>query len=337
MNQVLNLNKEGSILVTGGAGFIGSNVVAALNDCGKDVVVCDTLRAGDKWRNLAKRELAGYVQPAKLLDYLNTSPNISAIVHMGAISATTEVDGDLVIRTNFELSLELWNWCTAYKVPYIYASSAATYGDGECGFYDTFSTQALSTLRPLNLYGWSKHLFDRRVARIVESNLDRPPQWAGLKFFNVYGPNEYHKGSMKSVVAHLYPKVIAGEPARLFKSYRPDIPDGGQQRDFVYVKDCVNVILWLLDNPSISGLFNVGSGIARSFHDLAFFTMKSAGLNPQIEFIDMPETLREKYQYFTEADLNNLRKAGYHQPLTSLEAGINDYIQRYLKADDKYH
>lgn len=325
-----------SILVTGGAGFIGSNVVAAFNDRGNDVVICDTLRSGEKWRNLAKREVTEFIHPNNLHDYLRSAPSISAVVHMGAISATTEIDGDLVIRTNFELSLNLWNWCIAQQIPFIYASSAATYGDGTRGFQDTFSSQALEILRPLNLYGWSKHLFDRRLARIVESGSKTPPQWAGLKFFNVYGPNEFHKGSMKSVVAHLYPKVMAGEPARLFKSYNPNFSDGGQKRDFVYVKDCVKVILWLLDNSSVSGLFNVGSGSARSFEDLAIATMKAARLEPRIEYIEMPEILRGKYQYFTEAELSSLKKAGYLTPSTSLEDGVFDYVQNYLMSEDQY-
>jgi ADP-L-glycero-D-manno-heptose 6-epimerase len=330
------LVKKGPILVTGGAGFIGSNVVAALNDLGHEVIISDTLRTGEKWRNLAKREIANFIQPSNLQDYLLSSPQISAVIHMGAISATTEIDGDLVIRTNFQLSLDLWHWCTKHQIPFIYASSAATYGDGALGFQDTFSSEALALLRPLNLYGWSKHLFDRRIARIVESKLKTPPQWAGLKFFNVYGPNEFHKGSMKSVVAHLYPKISSGQPARLFKSYHPDFPDGGQKRDFVCVKDCVNVILWLLENPSISGLFNVGSGIARTFEDLAIATMKAAGVEPRIEYIEMPETLRGKYQYFTEADLTNLKVAGYPHLPTCLEEGVLDYIQNYLIAEDPY-
>lgn len=325
------------IVVTGGAGFIGSNIVAALDERQVEVVVCDHLGQDDKWQNLAKRELADFWQPTQLLERLETnSDQIEAIVHLGAVSSTTERDGDLTVDSNFALSLVLWNWCAAREVRLIYASSAATYGDGSQGFTDDFSPAALSRLRPLNLYGWSKHLFDRRVARLIADDALCPPQWAGLKFFNVYGPNEYHKGSMKSVVAHLYPKLSAGEPARLFKSYHPDYADGGQLRDFVYVRDCVDVMLWLLDNPRVNGLFNVGSGKARSFADLARATMSALELPHRIEYIEMPEALRDKYQYFTLANLANLRGAGYDRPMTGLEEGIRDYVRGYLAASDPY-
>ncbi len=323
-------------LVTGGAGFIGSNLVAALTERGAEVVVCDRLGCEDKWRNLAKHPLAGFVAPPRLQTYLTQVPRFDVVFHMGAVSATTETDGDLVIDSNFNLSLELWNWCAAQETRFIYASSAATYGDGSQGFVDFSSPAELSTLRPLNLYGWSKHLFDRRVSQLVEQRRPTPPQHVGLKFFNVYGPNEYHKGSMQSVVAHLYPKLIAGEPARLFKSYRSDYRDGGQLRDFVYVRDCVDVMLWLLDHQHVSGLFNVGSGSARTFVDLASATFAALEQSARIEFIEMPETLRDKYQYRTQADLSRLRAAGYARPMTSLEDGVRDYVRSYLSAPDSY-
>lgn len=333
---MLDQSLSRGVLVTGGAGFIGSNVVAALSDAGVPVVVCDILGSDLKWQNLAKHSLAGFVHPRDLDAYLAKNPPLAAVIHMGAISATTETDGDLVIESNFNLSQRIWRWCTDRIVPCIYASSAATYGDGEQGFVDTNSSGALKLLRPLNLYGWSKHLFDRFVIHEIESGRTRPPQWAGLKFFNVYGPNEYHKGGMKSVVAHLFPKVIAGEPARLFKSARPDYPDGGQLRDFVYVNDCVSVILWLLEHQQVSGIFNVGSGIARSFADLARATMAAAGLKPKIEFIEMPEVLKARYQYYTQADLSHLRSAGYELPATPLEEGITHYVHNYLATQDPY-
>ncbi len=326
-----------SYLVTGGAGFIGSHVVAALADRGDEVTVCDTLGSGDKWRNLAKHELAGIVHPDALEAYLATNPRLDMIFHLGAISSTTETDGDLVLKSNFELSSRLWQWCSQRQVRLVYASSAATYGDGSAGFVDFGRPNELARLRPLNLYGWSKHLFDRWVARQVERGAPAPPQWAGVKFFNVYGPNEYHKGSMKSVIAHLHPVVARGESARLFKSYRHDYPDGGQRRDFVYVRDCVDVMLWLAETPGVSGLFNIGSGQARSFLDLAHATMTALDREPRVEFIDMPETLRDKYQYFTEADLTRLRAAGYRRPMTTLEEGVRDYVRSYLATDDCYH
>lgn len=333
---MLNRSLNRGVLVTGGAGFIGSNIVASLCDAGVPVVVCDALGSDLKWQNLAKHALMGFVHPRQLDDYLASNPPLSAIVHMGAISATTESDGDLVMESNFCLSQRIWHWCIRREVPYLYASSAATYGNGEQGFRDTNSSEALKTLRPLNLYGWSKHLFDQFVMREVEQSRSTPPQWVGLKFFNVYGPNEYHKGSMKSVVAHLYPKVVAGEPARLFKSANPDYADGGQLRDFVYVKDCVSVVEWFLENSHVSGIYNVGSGAARSFADLATATMKAAGITPRIEFIEMPETLKARYQYFTQADISHLRAVGYAKPTTSLEEGIQDYVTQYLSKADAY-
>lgn len=235
------------ILVTGGAGFIGSNLVAALAERGKRVVVCDRLGTGDKWRNLAKHALYDFVAPEGLEAALERHREaLSAVVHLGAISATTERDVDLLIETNFRLSCRLWDWCAANRKRLIYASSAATYGDGAAGFED--DPAALGRLRPLNPYGWSKHLFDGHVLRSVEGEGPVPPQWVGLKFFNVYGPNEYHKGDMRSAVARNFPALAAGEPMRLFRSYRPDYADGAQRRDFIYVRDCVEVMIWLLDS-----------------------------------------------------------------------------------------
>lgn len=326
------------IVITGGAGFIGSNLVAALEERGeRDLVVCDRLGQDEKWRNLSKRELAAIIPPEALLPFLDDhAREINMVFHMGAISSTTETDADLVISTNFTLSQQLWTWCTESETRFLYASSAATYGDGSAGFEDDGSTAALSRLRPLNAYGWSKHLFDRRVARLIENRAAHPPQWVGLKFFNVYGPNEYHKGSMKSVVAQLYPRAASGEVAHLFRSHRTGIPDGGQQRDFVYVRDCVDMMLWLFDHPEISGLFNAGSGTARSFADLAGAVYRALGRDPAIEYIDTPVEIRDKYQYFTEATMARLRQAGYDKPATPLEDGVRDYVQSYLAAADPY-
>ncbi len=324
------------ILVTGGAGFIGSNLVAALCERGAAVVVCDRLESSDKWRNIARHELVDIVPPERLPAWLDTAPRLEAVFHMGAISATTVTDGDLVFDVNVTFSTLLWDWCAAREVPFIYASSAATYGDGRQGFDDDGSLEALARLRPLNAYGWSKHFFDRRVARHVASGEPAPPQWVGLKFFNVFGPNEYHKGPMKSVVAQKYPLVAAGEPVTLFTSHHPDYPDGGQMRDFVWVEDCVDVMLWLLGNPSVSGLFNLGSGRARSFADLARAIAAAAGVPPRIEFIPMPEDIRPNYQYFTEARMERLRQAGYVKPSTPLEEGVRQYVERYLSRPDRY-
>ena len=300
------------LLVTGGAGFIGSNVVAALNEAGRaDVTVCDRLGHDGKWRNLAKRQFADLVPPAELLNWLS-GRKLDAIIHLGAISETTATDGDLVIETNFRQSMRLLDWCTVHATPFIYASSAATYGDGAQGFRDDPSLAALKALRPLNLYGWSKHLFDMVVAERVTSGGKLPPQWAGLKFFNVFGPNEYHKGAMMSVLARRFDDIKAGRPVQLFKSHRAGIADGDQRRDFIHVDDAVRVMMWLLATPSVSGLFNVGTGRARSFRDLILAAYAALGTAPNIEYVDMPESIRGSYQYFTQSDVDRLQRAGYN-------------------------
>ena len=326
------------IIVTGGAGFIGSNIVAELETQGyKDIVVVDWLGSDDKWKNIAKRELAAIVAPENMLEYINEhEAQIEAIIHMGAISATTEKDVDLIIRSNFELSWKLWEFCRDNHKQFIYASSAATYGDGSLGFVDRNDLEYLNQLRPLNPYGWSKVLFDRKVSREVLEKRGTPKQYAGLKFFNVYGPNEYHKGGQKSVVAHIFPEVKAGNEVKLFKSYNPKYKDGEQLRDFVWVGDCVSVVMWLLKNPNVSGLFNVGTGQARSFYDLAKATWAALGKEPKIGFKDMPETLKDRYQYYTQADLSNLRAKGYNKPMTPLEEGVRQYVQDFLDKEDSY-
>jgi ADP-L-glycero-D-manno-heptose 6-epimerase len=326
------------IVITGGAGFIGSNLAAALEERGgRDLVICDRLGSENKWRNIAKRELAAIIAPERLMDFLDQhARDVDTLFHMGAISSTTETDADRVVANNFILPLELWQWCADNARRFLYASSAATYGDGSAGFDDDGSVAALVRLRPLNLYGWSKQLFDARVARFLERRAAQPPQWAGLKFFNVYGPNEYHKGAQMSVVAQIFPLAKAGRPCRLFRSHRPDVPDGGQRRDFVYVRDCVDMILWLYDHRRVSGLFNIGSGTARSFADLAAAVYRAVGSEPLIEYVDTPREIRDKYQYFTEARLERLRAAGYQKPTTALEDGVRDYVQTYLAGADPY-
>lgn len=326
------------ILITGGAGFIGSNLVAALEERGaSDLVVCDRLGKDEKWRNLAKRELAALITPEALPGFLEAQgKNLDIVFHLGASSSTTETDADLIIAANFTLSLMLWDWCTDTATRFIYASSAATYGDGSAGFDDDPSPAALARLKPLNAYGWSKHLFDRRVARLGERGAPHPRQWAGLKFFNVYGPNEYHKGAQKSVVAQIFPRAKSGEPARLFRSHRSDVADGGQRRDFIYVRDSVDQMLWLYDHPRISGLFNAGTGKARSFLDLANAVYRALGREPQIEYVDTPVEIRDKYQYLTEARMERIKAAGYAKAPTSLEDGVSDYVRSYLDAADPY-
>ncbi len=327
------------IVVTGGAGFIGSNIVARLSaDASYEIVVCDRLgQANDeKWKNLAKHPVSDFWLPEELFGRLERHKDrIEAIVHMGAISATTEADADLILRTNFSLSRDLWDWCSAHRVRMIYASSAATYGDGTMGFDDSNDPKDLSSLRPLNAYGYSKLLFDQYAVRQAGEGAS-PPQWAGLKFFNVYGPNEAHKGSMKSVVAQIWPDLSAGRGVTLFRSHRPDYPDGGQMRDFVFVDDVVDIIAWLIGNIDVSGIYNAGSGQARSFLDLAHATFSAAGLEPLVSYVDTPQAIRPRYQYFTEAKMDRLRAAGYSGQATPLEEGIRRYVQDYLTQPDPF-
>ena len=326
------------IIVTGGAGFIGSNIVAALEyNNYKDIVVIDWLGEEDKWKNIAKRELSAIIAPENTFPYLEKyKKEIDAIIHMGAISTTTETDVDLIIRTNFELSWKLWTFCRDNQKQFIYASSAATYGDGSQGFVDNNNLEALNALRPLNPYGWSKALFDRKVAREILEKRGTPKQYVGLKFFNVYGPNEYHKGGQKSVIAHIFPLVKNNEEVKLFKSYNPKYKDGEQKRDFVWVGDVVDVVLWMLQHSNVNGIYNVGSGQARTFYDLARATWKAMGKEAKIGFKDMPEMLRNKYQYYTQADLTRLRNVGITKVITPLEDGIRQYIQEFLMKEDQY-
>jgi len=314
------------ILVTGGAGFIGSNIVAALNEAGEDnVVVSDLLRDGGKWLNLRRRVLADVVPPDELAGWLR-GRRLRAVIHMGANASTLASDGDEVMRRNFRFSLMLLEWCTAARVPFLYASSAATYGDGAVGYDDDAALPALRALRPLNLYGWSKHLFDQAVATRRAAGQPLPPLCCGLKLFNVYGPNEQHKGPMRSVVHKVFETLSRGETVELFRSHRPDYADGEQVRDFVHVDDVVAVVRFLLakgpggrDTPS---LLNVGAGVARNWLDLVRAVGAAMGREAPVRFIDMPEPIRGRYQYHTLAALGRLRAAGYNAPMTGLEEGV---------------
>ncbi len=327
------------ILVTGGAGFIGSNIVARLaEDRSLDLVVCDRLRDSDagKWRNLAKHPIGDLMAPEAMWDWLDKRwRDIEVVIHMGAISSTVESDADKILQTNFGLSRDLFRWCADHQRRFLYASSAATYGDGSLGFDDAQDWEALAALRPLNTYGWSKALFDVFAARQAARGY-APPQWAGLKFFNVYGPNEGHKGPMGSVISQIWPDVAAGRTVKLFRSYNRHYSNGGQKRDFVYVRDVVDVVAWLIDHDTVNGVFNVGSGQPRSFSELAEATFRAAAREPRIEYIEMPKALRDKYQYLTEARIGRLRTAGYDCQMTPLEAGVEDYVGRYLSQEDPY-
>ena len=322
------------ILVTGGAGFIGSVLHAGLARRGLETVVVDRLGRGGKWRNLAHHPPSRIVTPEQLTEFLAEHPPIEVLFHLGAISETTADDGDLVWSTNVETSRMLWEWCASRGVRMIYASSAATYGDGSKGFGD--GLRELERLQPLNLYGWTKHAFDLRVARALATGEPRPPQWVGLKFFNVYGPNEYHKGQMISVVKVKYDDVLAGGVPRLFRSDRADVADGEQRRDFIWVGDVVDIMLWLLDNPSVSGLFNVGTGVARTYRELAEAVCDAAGVPRAVAFVDMPPQLHGQYQAFTQAPMDRLRAAGYAGQFTPIEEGVARYIRDYLAQPDPY-
>jgi ADP-L-glycero-D-manno-heptose 6-epimerase len=327
MPRVQSLSGDDLILVTGGAGFIGSHIVGHLAELGLRVVISDRFGSDDKWRNIASARLYDLVRPDMLSQWVDRhSGKLAAIVHMAAISSTTETDIDRFVANNIRLTLDLWEWCAANATRLIYASSAATYGDGSAGFGDDQAPAALAALRPLNAYGWSKHVVDRRVAEDVARGRPTPPQWAGLKFFNVYGPNEAHKGDMQSLVGKFCPIIETGGAVTLFKSHNPAYRDGGQLRDFVYIKDCVAAVEWLLQNPKVTGLFNVGSGAARSFLDLVDAVAAAVGRPPKVQFVDTPAELRDKYQYFTQADISKLRAAGFDKPFHSLEEGVRDFV-----------
>jgi ADP-L-glycero-D-manno-heptose 6-epimerase len=326
------------IVVTGGAGFIGSNIVAGLEsaDTGR-VSVVDRLGCGEKWKNLRGRALDELVDPADLDDFLaRRGEEVRYVVHMGAISATTETDADLIVATNVRLSQRIWRWCADRDVPLIYASSAATYGDGSEGFDDDSDPDALARLLPLNAYGWSKHLFDRWVVREVASGAPRPPQWVGLRFFNVYGPHEHHKGDMRSVVTKSYPAAAAGKPVTLFRSHHPDYEDGGQMRDFVYVKDCVDVMLWLMERRDVSGLYNLGTGRAQTWLELMGALYGAVGREMEVQWVDTAEEIRDRYQYYTQAAMDRLRAAGYQGRFRTVEEGVSDYVTEHLATPDPY-
>ena len=329
------------LVITGGGGFIGSVLAARLNDEGRtDLVLVDRFGSGDKWRNIAKRDFFEIVPIDELTAWLDRfGSEVEAVFHLGANSSTTARDADEIIAYNLNYSIALWRWCAEAGRPLIYASSAATYGHGGAGFDDAGSLDAFKRLRPLNLYGWSKHAFDLWALREAQKD-GAPPLWVGLKFFNVFGPNEYHKGDMMSLVAKNYARVAAGEPVRLFKSHRPDYRDGEQLRDFVYVKDCVDVMLWLWRQrpraDQLNGIYNLGTGKARSFLDLIQAIGAACGRAPKIEYVDMPEAIRPNYQYFTEAVMSRLRRAGYNAPFTPLEDAVADYVRSHLAAPDPH-
>jgi ADP-L-glycero-D-manno-heptose 6-epimerase len=311
------------IIVTGAAGFIGRNTVAELNRRGyENLMLVDLLGDGEKWHNLSGLIFNDLLSPAEFLALVTegSAPRARAVIHLGACSATTEKDADYLLRNNYRYTRTLAEWCVREEIRFVYASSAATYGAGELGYSD--ADEVTRQLKPLNMYGYSKHLFDLWALR--HGLLGRI---AGLKYFNVYGPYEDHKGEMRSVVHKAYNQLLAEGRVQLFQSYRPDYRDGEQKRDFVYVRDAVNVTLYLMEHPEVGGLFNCGTGQARTWLDLAHALFAAMGRTPQIEFMPMPEILQGKYQYFTQAETSKLRNSGYNESPTSLEDGVRDYVQ----------
>lgn len=320
------------IIVTGGAGFIGSCIVRTLNDAGiDDIVIVDNISTTDKWLNMRNKKYVEYVHKSEFLEKLQSYEDVTAIIHMGAQSATTERDFDYLWKNNFEYSKTLWKYCAEKQISFIYASSAATYGDGAEGFDDKMN---IDQLLPLNGYGYSKQFFDLWINHQAK---EFPKQYVGLKFFNVYGPNEYFKGSMASMIFHGYKQIKESGKVKLFKSCNPNYEDGGQLRDFVYVKDICSVIYWLLLNPQVSGLFNVGTGRAQSFRELAEATFHALGLKTNIEYVDMPEHLKKRYQYYTQAEMNKLGEAGYDKKFMDIEAGAKDYVLMHLNQEFKVY
>lgn len=326
------------IVVTGAAGFIGSCMVRRLNDAGyHDVLVVDDFSRPDKIRNLEGKKIWGEVHRNNFVRWLERNHHdVDAVLHIGARTDTTEMNTAIFDDLNVEYSKALWMLCSGYGKPFFYASSAATYGLGEKGYSDDHIT--IPQLKPLNPYGQSKQDFDVWVLDQIglrqSPSVNQPPAWAGFKFFNVYGPNEYHKGRMASVIFHTARQIKATGSMKLFRSHRPDFKDGEQSRDFIYVKDVVDVLLFFLEKRPPNAIYNLGTGKARTFLDLATGTFRAMDLTPDISFIDTPADIRDTYQYFTEADMGKMRaEAGYHQPFYGLEEGIEDYVQRYLKEE----
>lgn len=318
------------IVVTGGAGFIGSAFVWRLNQAGKEnIIIVDDLKCGEKWKNLVGLKFEDIISKHEFIKRIgeeNLHFSAQAIIHFGACSSTTEKDADYLLSNNVKYSIELVKYCLPRKTRFIYASSAATYGAGELGYDDDESK--IFSLRPLNMYGYSKEMFDIWACR--NKLLDKI---VGLKFFNVYGPNEYHKGDMRSVVHKAYEQIIETGKVKLFKSHKPEFKDGEQKRDFIYVKDAVEIALYFLENKKKNGIYNVGSGAARSWNDLVNAVFKAMNKPAKIDYVDMPESIKEKYQYYTKAEIGKLKSSGYDNKTYSLEEGIEEYVCNYLMKD----
>lgn len=326
------MDKHKVILLTGAAGFIGSYLLGYLNKKGfSNIIIADDFSEEDKWFNFDSKQFIAKVEREQLFEWLKKEqPQIDFVFHLGARTDTTEFDYSVHEKLNVQYSKSIWNYCADKNIPLVYASSAATYGNGDLGYKDDH--ELVEKLQPLNPYGISKNEFDKWALKQAA----QPPFWAGLKFFNVYGPNEYHKGRMASVIFHSFNQVKSTGKVKLFRSHKPDFKDGQQLRDFIYVEDVARVCYWLMENPVASGLYNLGTGKARTFEDLVKATFTAMSREPVIEYIDMPEDIRDKYQYFTEADMTKLRSTGYEEKFYSLEDGVADYVKKYLLKKEYY-
>ncbi|MCW2107117.1 UNVERIFIED_ORG: ADP-L-glycero-D-manno-heptose 6-epimerase [Rahnella aquatilis] len=315
------------ILITGAAGFIGSNVLRALNKSGiSDIAICDSFGFSEKWKNIIDCEFSEFVFPEDLFQWIVKKPDLKAVIHLGAKSDTTSSNADEILKSNFNYTSQLWEHCVKHSILFIYASSSSTYGDGSCGFNDYDDSESLSKLSPLSLYSWSKHIFDRKICRQNERGLESKTSWYGLKFFNVYGPGETHKGRMQSSINHICQQILAGNEVSLFKSQCDKFADGEQARDYIHITDVCKIILWFLFEIPTSGIYNVGTGNATSFNRVVQIAQNHLDRNVVIKYHSLPPDLINQYQHFTQANLNKLTKSGYSTPLTTIESGISSYI-----------
>ena len=325
-------------VITGGAGFLGSNLAAGIEERGMgEITVVDRFQTDSRWRNISKRSLREIVFPEKLFDYLNCfSEEVDAVIHINYTGFVDEKNVDALIDERVHLTFRLWNWCAEHQKPFIYDSTAGVYGNGSLGFKDDDSAEALAKLNPMSAEAWTKLFLDRKLVDTINRGDAAPPQWIGLRCFNLYGPNEYHNTRHQSIIPRVYTAAKNGKLFPLFKSDNPKYKDGDQMRDFMWIKDTVDVILWLMEHKNVSGLFNIGTGQARTYADVVKAVYLALGEEPEMDFMDLPADVKGQYQYFTQADIQKLRTAGYTKPFTTLEDGVKQYVLDYLEQSDPY-